>query len=157
MPVSNAQLAIIADRVWPWRTSRSETLMARSKLASASKQRLMPFGHHPSGGPYAAVGLFTPDLGEVARWRAEGASLFLLGSDQGFLRSGALDLRRSCCIIPACISIWLRTSTTAISSLNWNSAIEGRQQRRPISCQQHRLGPQLEVGFRIPDTGQRSR
>ena len=51
MPVSNAQLAIIADRVWPWRASRSETSMTRSKPASAFKQRFMAFGHHPSGGP----------------------------------------------------------------------------------------------------------
>lgn len=42
----------------------------------------------------AAVGMFTPDLAEVTGWRAKGASLFLLGSDQGFLRSGAQRLRR---------------------------------------------------------------
>ena len=43
----------------------------------------------------AAVGMFTPDLGEVAQWRAAGASLFLLGSDLGFVRAGAEGLRRS--------------------------------------------------------------
>lgn len=42
----------------------------------------------------AAVGMFTGDLSEVPRWRALGVSLFLLGSDQGFLRSGAQALRR---------------------------------------------------------------
>ena len=41
-----------------------------------------------------AVGMFTADLAELPRWRALGASLFLLGSDQGFLRSGADSLRR---------------------------------------------------------------
>lgn len=41
-----------------------------------------------------ASGLFTPALAEVAGWRESGASLFLLGSDQGFLRAGALALRR---------------------------------------------------------------
>ena len=39
------------------------------------------------------VGLFTPRAGDVAAWRAKGASLFLLGSDHGFLRSGAQQLR----------------------------------------------------------------
>jgi len=40
-----------------------------------------------------AVGMFTPDLGEIARWRAEGAGLFLLGADHGFIRGGATQLR----------------------------------------------------------------
>ncbi len=40
-----------------------------------------------------AVGMFTPDIAEVPSWRAQGASLFLLGSDQGFLRAGAARLR----------------------------------------------------------------
>lgn len=39
------------------------------------------------------VGMFVGDPGEVARWRAEGASLFLLGSDHGFLGAGATRLR----------------------------------------------------------------
>ncbi|MGH8222593.1 MAG: HpcH/HpaI aldolase family protein, partial [Woeseiaceae bacterium] len=39
-----------------------------------------------------AVGMFTPDIAEVPRWRAAGASLFLLGSDQGFVLSGAREL-----------------------------------------------------------------
>lgn len=39
-----------------------------------------------------AVGMFTPDLGELPRWKAEGASLFLLGSDQAFLQQGARKL-----------------------------------------------------------------
>ena len=35
------------------------------------------------------VGMFTPDLTELPRWRAAGASFFLLGSDQGLLQQGA--------------------------------------------------------------------
>ncbi len=42
-----------------------------------------------------ACGMFTPALDEVADWRARGASLFLLGSDQGFIKSGAQALRRA--------------------------------------------------------------
>jgi 2-keto-3-deoxy-L-rhamnonate aldolase RhmA len=42
------------------------------------------------------VGMFTPDLKEIPQWRAMGANLFLLGSDQGFLRSGAQSLRQAC-------------------------------------------------------------
>ncbi len=38
-------------------------------------------------------GLFTGDPGEVPAWQAQGASLFLLGSDHGFVRSGAAALR----------------------------------------------------------------
>jgi 2-keto-3-deoxy-L-rhamnonate aldolase RhmA len=40
----------------------------------------------------AAVGMFTPNMSEIARWRAAGASLFLLGSDHGFVLSGAREL-----------------------------------------------------------------
>jgi 2-keto-3-deoxy-L-rhamnonate aldolase RhmA len=40
----------------------------------------------------AVVGMFTPNLDELPRWRAAGASLFLLGSDQGFVLSGAREL-----------------------------------------------------------------
>ncbi len=43
----------------------------------------------------AVVGMFTPDLAELPRWREQGASLFLLGSDQGFIRAGAEGLRRA--------------------------------------------------------------
>ena len=39
-----------------------------------------------------AVGMFTPGIDEIPRWRAAGASLFLLGSDQGFVLSGARQL-----------------------------------------------------------------
>ena len=39
-----------------------------------------------------AVGMFTPDIDEIPRWRAAGASLFLLGSDQGFMLAGARQL-----------------------------------------------------------------
>lgn len=41
------------------------------------------------------VGMFTPDLGELPRWRELGASLFLLSSDQSFLLAGANDLAQS--------------------------------------------------------------
>jgi len=36
-----------------------------------------------------AVGLFTPDLGELPAWQDAGASLFLLGSDQSMILDGA--------------------------------------------------------------------
>lgn len=42
-----------------------------------------------------AVGMFTADAKELPHWRTLGASLFLLGSDQGFLRLGAEALRVS--------------------------------------------------------------
>ncbi|MCR9193515.1 MAG: aldolase/citrate lyase family protein [Hyphomonas sp.] len=38
------------------------------------------------------IGMFTANLEELPRWRAAGASLFLLGSDHGFMLSGAADL-----------------------------------------------------------------
>ncbi len=41
------------------------------------------------------VGMFVADLGEVPRWRAAGATLFLLGSDHAFMVSGARELRRA--------------------------------------------------------------
>lgn len=40
------------------------------------------------------VGMFVPRNEDVPGWRAEGASLFLQGSDHGFLRAGASALRR---------------------------------------------------------------
>ncbi|MGH8863128.1 MAG: HpcH/HpaI aldolase family protein [Burkholderiales bacterium] len=39
-----------------------------------------------------AVGMFTPGIDEIPRWRAAGAGLFLLGSDQGFVLSGARQI-----------------------------------------------------------------
>lgn len=39
------------------------------------------------------VGMFTPDFSEIPDWRAQGATLFLLGTDHGFLRAGAQTLR----------------------------------------------------------------
>lgn len=39
-----------------------------------------------------SVGMFVGDLGELTGWRAAGASLFLLESDQVFLRQGAAAL-----------------------------------------------------------------
>jgi 2-keto-3-deoxy-L-rhamnonate aldolase RhmA len=39
-----------------------------------------------------ALGMFSPSMAEVGRWREAGASLFLLGSDQSFLLSGARAL-----------------------------------------------------------------
>ena len=38
------------------------------------------------------VGMFTPAMDEIPRWRALGASLFLLGSDHGFMQAGARAL-----------------------------------------------------------------
>ncbi len=38
------------------------------------------------------VGMFTPTTAEAAQWRAEGASFFLLGSDQQWVLQGARDL-----------------------------------------------------------------
>ncbi len=42
-----------------------------------------------------AVGMFTPDLAELPKWRDLGASLFLLSSDQSFLLAGANSLAQS--------------------------------------------------------------
>ncbi len=39
-----------------------------------------------------ACGMFTPRPADVPHWQAKGASLFLLGSDHGFLREGAASL-----------------------------------------------------------------
>jgi len=39
------------------------------------------------------VGMFTPNLSEVAGWRAQGVGLFLLGADHAFIRAGAIKLR----------------------------------------------------------------
>ena len=41
------------------------------------------------------VGMFLSRPADVAAWRAKGATLFLLGSDHGFVRSGAQALRAS--------------------------------------------------------------
>lgn len=40
-----------------------------------------------------AVGMFTPRNADVPMWRAKGVSLFLLGSDHGFVRAAAKALR----------------------------------------------------------------
>jgi 2-keto-3-deoxy-L-rhamnonate aldolase RhmA len=40
------------------------------------------------------VGMFLARIEDAPMWRARGASLFLLGSDQGFLLAGAADLLR---------------------------------------------------------------
>jgi len=42
-----------------------------------------------------ACGMFTPRPADVPMWREKGASLFLLGSDHGFLREGAASLARA--------------------------------------------------------------
>lgn len=42
-----------------------------------------------AGDAGVAVGMFTPDLDEIPGWIDAGASLFLLGSDQSFVLSGA--------------------------------------------------------------------
>lgn len=41
------------------------------------------------------IGMFTGNLGEIPKWRELGASLFLLGSDHGFMLEGAASLTRS--------------------------------------------------------------
>ena len=41
------------------------------------------------------VGMFAPDVLEAKQWAAAGASLFLLGSDQGFILQGANELART--------------------------------------------------------------
>jgi 2-keto-3-deoxy-L-rhamnonate aldolase RhmA len=42
-----------------------------------------------------ACGMFTPRPADVPHWQAHGASLFLLGSDHGFLREGVASLART--------------------------------------------------------------
>lgn len=42
-----------------------------------------------------AIGMFTANLDEIPKWRAAGGSLFLLGSDHGFMLSGAAALTQS--------------------------------------------------------------
>ncbi len=39
-----------------------------------------------------AVGMFVGDMAEVPHWKEAGATLFILGSDHGFLRQGATSL-----------------------------------------------------------------
>ncbi|RVT41996.1 HpcH/HpaI aldolase family protein [Sphingobium algorifonticola] len=42
------------------------------------------------------VGMFVPRNADVAQWREKGATLFLQGSDHGFLRAGAAAARIAC-------------------------------------------------------------
>lgn len=42
-----------------------------------------------------AIGMFTANLDEIPKWRAAGASLFLLGSDHGFMLKGAAELTQA--------------------------------------------------------------
>lgn len=42
-----------------------------------------------------ACGMFTPRPADMPLWREQGASLFLLGSDHGFLREGTASLARA--------------------------------------------------------------
>jgi 2-keto-3-deoxy-L-rhamnonate aldolase RhmA len=46
-------------------------------------------------GANRACGMFTQRPADVAHWQAQGASLFLLGSDHGFMREGAASLARA--------------------------------------------------------------
>lgn len=39
-----------------------------------------------------SVGMFTPDRGEIPRWRERGVNLFLMASDHAFLAAGAKEL-----------------------------------------------------------------
>lgn len=41
----------------------------------------------------AVVGMFTPDVSEIAMWREHGASFYLLGSDQSMILNGAKSLQ----------------------------------------------------------------
>ena len=43
----------------------------------------------------ATIGMFTANLDEIPKWRAAGASLFLLGSDHSFMLSGATALTQT--------------------------------------------------------------
>ncbi|MEO0451261.1 MAG: aldolase/citrate lyase family protein [Pseudomonadota bacterium] len=43
----------------------------------------------------ATIGMFTASLDEIPKWRAAGASLFLLGSDHSFMLSGAANLTQT--------------------------------------------------------------
>lgn len=58
-----------------------EVIAAIDKILSACRT---------SGKP---VGMFTPRASDVPDWRQKGVSLFLLGSDHGFVRAGAQQLR----------------------------------------------------------------
>lgn len=62
------------------RTDAPRVLGAVQKICDAARSR------------QRSVGMFFGDLGELAGWRAAGASLFLLESDQAFLRQGAAAL-----------------------------------------------------------------
>lgn len=42
-----------------------------------------------------ACGMFTPRPADVPHWQSQGATLFVLGSDHGFLREGAASLARA--------------------------------------------------------------
>ena len=42
-----------------------------------------------------AIGMFTANIDELPKWRAAGASLFLLRSDHGFMLKGAADLTQA--------------------------------------------------------------
>lgn len=44
---------------------------------------------------HATIGMFTADLSELPKWRVAGASLFLLGSDHGFMLTGASNLTQA--------------------------------------------------------------
>ena len=46
------------------------------------------------------VGMFLSRPGDAAAWAAKGVNLFLLGSDHGFIRSGAADLRHESKLYP---------------------------------------------------------
>jgi 2-keto-3-deoxy-L-rhamnonate aldolase RhmA len=48
-----------------------------------------------AAGGTAAIGMFTPNIAELASWRDRGASLFLLSSDQSMILAGANALAQS--------------------------------------------------------------
>lgn len=57
-----------------------EVVAAVERICAAGKKADIP------------VGMFTPSIAEIPRWKTAGASLFLLDSDQGFLLKGARGL-----------------------------------------------------------------
>ncbi len=63
------------------RTDDPEVVRAVESICAAGRQHGV------------AVGMFVADPAEAKRWMEQGASLFILGSDQGFLLSGAEALR----------------------------------------------------------------
>ena len=65
------------------RLDDSRVVMAMEAVCAAARRNNRP------------VGMFLSRAEEAVLWREKGATLFLLGSDHGFLLSGAAELHRS--------------------------------------------------------------